>query len=281
MGQTLRSQHPDRCITPFRDRHSPGSHLDAVGTYRGDVFDLNDRIALVTGAGQNIGAGIARALAARGATVHVNDVVAERAQQVAVAIRQDGGRAEATPFDVTDLDAVATAVAGIGPVDVLVANAGNGGVGGLPLAPFRDLSPEDWRRIVDVNLFGVMNCCHAVLDGMVERAWGRIIGIVSLAGTMGTRVGVTPYSAGKGGAAAFLRSLALENARSGVTANAVALGLMDTGNPTSLTGIAKGIPVGRLGTPEDVGAICVYLASEEATWVTAQTIHLDGGTSPT
>ena len=137
-----------------------------MGTYRGDVFDLTDRIALVTGAGQNIGAGIARALAARGATVHVNDVVAERAQQVAVAIRQDGGRAEATPFDVTDLDAVATAVAGIGPVDVLVANAGNGGVGGLPLAPFRDLSPEDWRRIVDVNLFGVMNCCHAVLDGI-------------------------------------------------------------------------------------------------------------------
>ena len=245
------------------------------------MFDLTARTALVTGAGQNIGSVIARALAAQGAIVHVNDVVAERAEAVAGSIRSAGGRAEAVPFDVTGIDAVAAAVDAIGAVDVLVNNAGNGGADGMTLTPFHDLSPDAWSGIIDVNLYGVLNCCHAVLGGMVERGWGRIVTISSLAGTMGTRVGVTPYSAGKGGAMAFVRSLALENSRNGITANSIALGLMGTGTPTSLGDIARSIPAGRLGTPEDVGALCVYLSSDEASWVTAQTIHLDGGTSPT
>ena len=158
------------------------------------MFDLTVRTALVTGAGQNIGSGIARALAAQGAIVHVNDIVAERAEAVAGSIRSAGDRAEAAPFDVTGIDAVAAPVDAIGAVDVLVNNAGNGGTDGLTLPPFHDLSPDAWSGIIDVNLYGVLNCCHAVLGGMVERGWGRIVTISSLAGTMGTRVGVTPPS---------------------------------------------------------------------------------------
>jgi NAD(P)-dependent dehydrogenase (short-subunit alcohol dehydrogenase family) len=245
------------------------------------VFDLSRRTALVTGAGQNIGTGIARTLAARGATVYVNDVLVDRAEAVAESIRVDGGHAVAAPFDVTDSGAVGTAVAGIGPVDVLVNNAGNGGDRSMVLKPFLDLTPDDWRAAIDVNLYGVLNCCHAVLAGMVERGWGRVITISSLAGTMGTRLGVTPYSAGKGGALAFMRSLALENARSGITATSIALGLMDTGSGETTGEIARSIPVGRRGTPADVAALCAYLAADESSWITAQTIHLDGGVSPT
>ena len=241
------------------------------------MFDLSGRTALVTGAGQNIGAGIARGLAGQGAQVVVNDYFLERADEVAAEISRAGGSASTAAFDVTDLDAVTEAVAGIGVVDILVNNAGLAGPTGLKAEQFRDMDPADWRSAVDVNLYGVMNCCHAVLDGMCERGWGRIITISSAAGTHGVNIGVAPYSAGKGGGLAFTRSLALEVARSGVTANTLALGLFERKNHQITEQFARAIPAGRTGWPEDVAAACVWLASEEAAWVTAQTIGINGG----
>ena len=245
------------------------------------IFDLSGRVALVTGAGQNVGAGIARMLAEQGATVAVNDLRGARAKETVAAIESAGGRAVASPFDVTDLVAVKAAVADleerVGPVDILVNNAGNGGEDGMPVEPFRAMSPSAWEGPIRVNLYGVLHCCHAVVNGMCDRGWGRIITISSGAGTAGVNIGVSPYSAGKGGGLAFTRTLALEVARSGVTANSLALGLMGMPDPTITAAIAKTIPAGRTGTPEDIGAACVWLASEEAAWVTGQTIQVNGG----
>lgn len=244
------------------------------------MFDLTGRTALVTGGGQGVGEGIVRALAGQGATVLVNDYVPERAASVAAAVVDAGGRAEAMPFDVTDVDAVLAAVGGR-VVDICVNNAGNGGAVGMRPTPFRSMTPADWKGPIDVNLYGVMHCCHAVVNGMCERGWGRIITISSGAGTAGVAIGVAPYSAGKGGGLAFTRTLALEVARCGVTANTLAIGLMEQKDRTVTEHLARAIPVGRTGTPADIAAACVWLASEEASWVTAQTIELNGGSVTT
>ena len=241
------------------------------------IFDLSGRTALVTGAGQGVGAGISRMLAAQGAVVHVNDFVPERADETVAQITAAGGKAVATPFDVTDLDAVKAAVDGIGTVDILVNNAGNGGAEGMKTTPFKDMTPAQWEGPIRVNLYGVLNCCHAVVNGMVDRGWGRIITISSGAGTNGVAIGVSPYSAGKGGGLSFTRTLALEVARTGVTANTIALGLMQMKDPEVTGHLARAIPVGRTGEPADIAAACVWLASDEAAWVTAQTIEVNGG----
>ena len=241
------------------------------------MFRLDGRRAIVTGAGQNMGAGIAESLAQQGAHVFVNDLVAERAEEVAARLRDAGGSAEALPFDVTDLDAVRAALADR-RIDILVNNAGNGGAEAMRPRPFAETDPSEWTGAIAVNLGGVMHCTHAVLPGMLERGHGRVIGIVSGAGTQGVGIGVAAYSAGKGGAAGFLRSVALEVASTGVTVNSIALGLMDNTGGSGVTDrLAKGIPTKRLGTPADVGALCTYLASDEASWMTAQTIPLAGG----
>jgi 3-oxoacyl-[acyl-carrier protein] reductase len=239
-------------------------------------FDLTGRTALVTGAGQGVGVGIARALADNGARVVVNDLHADRAEAVASSI--DG--AVVAAFDVTDGAAVQMAVDAFGPIDVLVNNAGV--PEGMGIGAFADMDPDEWRKYVDLNLYGVLHCCHAVIGGMRERGRGRIVTISSGAGVTGINLGVSLYGAGKGGAIAFMRHLAVENARAGVTANCLALGLMGgQTDPDATAALAKTIPVGRLGTPDDVGAAVVYLASDEAAWLTGQTIHLDGGSLPT
>lgn len=241
------------------------------------LFEQTGRTALVTGAGQGMGVGIAETLAGQGAHVLVNDIDPDRAQSTVVSITARGQSAEPLVFDVTDREAVVAACAGR-DIDVLVNNAGNAGAETMQPRPFAETEPAEWSAPLAVNLGGVMNCTHVVLPGMIERGWGRIIGIVSGAGTEGVGIGVAAYSAGKGGAAGFLRSVALEVARQGVAVNSVALGLMaNTGGSGVTEGLAKGIPTGRLGTPEDVGALCAYLASDEASWMTAQTIPLAGG----
>ena len=247
------------------------------------MFDLTGRTALVTGAGQGVGFGIAVTLLEAGATVFVNDLVPERAEAAAAVL---GPNAHALPFSVADRGAVMTAVeqavATVGPIDILVNNAG------IPptMRPvkFRDMDPDEWAAYVDVNLYGVINCVKATVDAMCERGWGRIITISSGAGTQGLNIGVSMYGAGKGGAISFMRHLAVETARSGVTANTLALGLMERDDPnvteesrTVTASMAKQVPVGRLGTGRDIGYTCVFLASDEAEWITGQTIAVNGG----
>jgi NAD(P)-dependent dehydrogenase (short-subunit alcohol dehydrogenase family) len=243
------------------------------------VFDLGGRVAVVTGAGQNVGAGIARLLAAQGATLFVNDIVPERAADTVAQITGAGGTASVAPFDVTDYDDVTAAITDIGSVDILVNNAGNGGAEGMGLVQFRDSDPSGWRGAINVNLFGVLHCSRAVVNGMCDRGFGRVITISSGAGITGLNIGVSPYAAGKGGAISFMRHLAAETARFGVTANSLALGMMQPANADATAALVKQIPVRRTGTPEDVGAACVYLASDEASWMTGQTLHLDGGST--
>jgi len=243
------------------------------------MFDLTGRVALVTGAGQSIGAGIANTIAESGAAVAVNDLFAERAEQTAATIREAGGNAVAVPFDVTDFEAVAAGVAAaeaaLGPVDLLVNNAGIAQGAGAVF--FRESDPEYWRKWVDVNLFGVMNSCKAVIDGMCERGFGRVVTVSSGAGTQGLAIGMSAYAAGKGGAISFMRHLALETAGFGVTANTLALGMMEnTAGKEMPEQVRRPNPVGRLGTGRDIGTTVVWLAAE-GSWVTGQTIGINGG----
>lgn len=243
------------------------------------MFDLTGRTALVTGAGRGVGFGIAQTLIAAGAIVYVNDLLPDRAQDAADRL---GANARPLAFNVAEADDVDAAIASVGPIDILVNNAG------IPpsMRPvkFRDLPREEWAPYVDVNLYGVLNCVKAVIDGMCDRDFGRVITISSGAGTEGLSIGVSIYGAGKGAGISFMRHLAVETAESGVTANTLALGLMERDDPgvtedqrTVTARIAKSIPVGRLGTGTDVGYACVYLASDEASWLTGQTISLNGG----
>ncbi len=240
-------------------------------------FDLTGRTALVTGSGQNVGRGIAHAFAAQGASVLVNDVRSDRAERVVEEISAAGGLANAVVFDVTDLESVTAALEHVGPVDILVNNAGNGGNESMVLQPFVTMLPSAWEGPIRVNLYGVLHCCHAVVPGMCDRGWGRVITISSGAGTAGVAIGVSAYSAGKGAGISFTRTLALEVARRGVTANSLAIGLMAVPDPSVTETLAKSIPVGRIGMPEDVAAACVWLASDGASWVTGQTVGINGG----
>ncbi|WEH12903.1 SDR family NAD(P)-dependent oxidoreductase [Streptomyces sp. VNUA24] len=244
------------------------------------MFDLTGHVALVTGAGQNAGAGIARALAEQGAAVAVNDLRPERAEATCAEIGKAGGRAVPVPFDVTDIDAVRAGVARAGEafggtVDILVNNAGI--PADMGYGPFRDIAPERWRGPVEINLFGAMNCVHAVLPGMRATGWGRVVQISSGAGRTGLAIGVSLYGAGKSGVEGFVRHISQEEAKAGITANTLALGLMQSAGGPGIDRIAEGIPVGRLGRPEDVGAAVAFLVSPEASWLTGQTIDLNGG----
>jgi NAD(P)-dependent dehydrogenase (short-subunit alcohol dehydrogenase family) len=248
------------------------------------MFNLKGRKALVTGAGRGVGEGIARFFAEAGATVAINDLHEGRARAVAEKIQASGGAAIPASFDVADFAAVAVGIAAvesaIGGLDILVNNAGI--PESMGVQPFRESEPAAWRPYIDVNLYGVLNCSRAVINGMCERKYGRIVTISSGAGTVGLSLGVAPYAAGKGGGISFMRHLALETARHGVTANTVAIGMIDNHRDPSVTAhLAKQIPVGRLGRPEDVAALCLYLVSDEASWMTGQTIGLNGGSVTT
>jgi len=250
------------------------------------AFDLSGRFALVTGGGQNLGAGVARALASQGAAVAVNDLVADRAEVTAEEIRGAGGAAVAVAFDVTDAQAVAEGV-GVarrvlgGEIDILVNNAGV--PAGMQVAPFRNLDRAEWKRLIDINLYGSLNCVAEVIEPMVAQGYGRVIQISSGAGRTGLKMGVSLYGASKSGIEGFIRHLSQEVARTGVTANSIALGLMQTLRPLddddATHAIERQIPLGRLGSPADVGWLAVYLASPEAEWMTGQTINLNGGTT--
>ncbi|WP_354701585.1 3-oxoacyl-[acyl-carrier-protein] reductase FabG [Paraconexibacter sp. AEG42_29] len=256
------------------------------------MFDLTGRTALVTGAGQGVGRGIALTLAAQGAAVAINDFFRERADAVAAEITAAGGRAVGLQADVTDLTSVTGAVAeaeeqlGAG-VDLLVNNAGNAGPSHNidDPTPFWETGPEDWAPWMATNYYGVLNCARAVLPGMVERGHGRIVSIVSDAGRVG-EPNLVVYSGAKAGAAGFTRGLAKAIGRHGITANCVALATMRTPATEPLLADAdlarralKPYVVRRFGEPSDAAAAVLFLVSDEASWVTAQTYPVNGGYS--
>ena len=237
------------------------------------MFDLSGRVALVTGAGQGVGAGIAETLARQGASVVVNDLFEDRAKEVAGRI---GGAATAAAFDVTDGAAVKAAFADVGPVDILVNNAGIPAAG-FRQVDFKDSDPELWHRFIDLNLFGVMHCTHAALGPMCDRGWGRVVTISSEAGRFGLDIRVSLYGAAKAGAIGLMKHVSREVAPSGVTVNCLALGLMGPVSSEWGEKAAQAIPRKRIGSPEDVGATVAFLASDEAEWITGQVIPVNGG----
>ena len=250
-------------------------------------IDLSGRRALVTGAGQGIGRGVARTLADAGAEVLVNDLVAERAESVAAEIVADGGRASGLPFDVTDWAAVRAAVEGPGAVDVLVNNAGNAGKasthGFEDMKPFAEEDPSAWEGFIRVNLFGVMYATRAVLPGMVERGFGRVVTVVSDSARTG-EAQMAAYAAAKSGATGLIRSIAREVGRHGVTANCLALGTMNPFEASpedeeQYAWLVKRYAIRRRGLPADVAGITAFLASDLAEWITGQTIPVNGGYS--
>lgn len=251
------------------------------------MFSLDGKVALVTGSGRGMGAGIAEALAAQGATVIVNDLFEERASAVAGRLRAQGLSAQAFAADVTDGASMHVMIrriaADFGPVDILVNNAGIPVDGPNPprrdlhdYTPFLELKPADWESLVRLNLYAVMHGCQAVLPAMMERRWGRIVTISSEAWRIGYDMGLTAYAAAKAGAVGFMRQLSSEIRGQGVTFNCISLGAMNNFEGSEESARVQ-TSVGRAGRPEDVGAAVVYLASKEASWINGQVIPLNGG----
>jgi 2-hydroxycyclohexanecarboxyl-CoA dehydrogenase len=238
---------------------------------------LEGRKALVTGGASGIGAAIASRLAAEGAEVVIGDVNADGAAEVAAEI---GG--DSTALDVTDPEAAARVVAEQGPFPILVNNAGTDQFGF-----FTDTDPSLWDRLLAVNLVGVLACTHAVLPGMQQAGYGRIVNIASEAGRVGSK-GSAVYSAAKGGVIAFTKTIARENARYGITANAIAPGPIEThllmqalefgdlGTKIVET-MKSATQMRRLGQPEEVAAAVAFLASDDASYVTGETLGVSGG----
>jgi 2-hydroxycyclohexanecarboxyl-CoA dehydrogenase len=237
-------------------------------------------VAIVTGAGRGIGRAIAETLAAEGATVVATDVDEGAAKDTATAV---GGTGIAA--DVSDRAAVDALVAQVreqhGRIDVLVNNAGYDEVG-----PFVDSDPDRWGRIIGINLVGVLNTCHAVLPVMIEQRRGAVVNLGSDAGRVGSS-GEAVYSAAKGGVIAFTKTIARETARHQVRANCVCPGPTDTalfasvveGNDRLRDALIKAIPMRRLAQPADLAPMVSFLASDEAGFVTGQTVSVSGGMS--
>jgi 2-hydroxycyclohexanecarboxyl-CoA dehydrogenase len=258
----------------------------------GELLDLSGRVALVTGAGQGVGEAVARMLAEQGAAVAVNDYYADRAAAVVDTITAAGGRAHGAQADVSVGDSVNAMVNEIerelGPIDILINNAGNAGPERSalePNPPFWESSPEDWAPWIAVNYTAVMLVTRAVIGGMVERGFGRVVTVISDAGRVG-EPDLVVYSGAKAGAAGFVRGLAKAVARHGITANCIALGGVRTPMIASLLEnedlakrITRAYPLGRLGEPVDAAALIAFLASDAASWITAQTYPVNGGYS--
>jgi 3-oxoacyl-[acyl-carrier protein] reductase len=236
------------------------------------------RRALVTGGGGALGGAICRRLAAAGHHVYVHaNTGLTRAREIAQEIEGRGGSASAVMFDVTDPEAVAGGVTEIltgGPIEILVNNAGIHDDAVMP-----GMRPEQWSRVIDVSLNGFFNVTQPLLLPMIGRRWGRIVNISSVAAVAGNR-GQTNYAAAKAGLHGATRSLALELASRGITVNTVAPGIIASpvaDRAFNAEQIARLVPMKRAGTPEEVAELVQFLASEQAGYISAQIISINGG----
>lgn len=245
------------------------------------MFDLTGKTALVTGASGGIGSAIASALAARGSNLVLTGTREQVLQEVAASLNlKSDQKVEVITANLSEAEAatqlIAKTEAAIGPVDILVNNAGLTRDGLL-----MRMKDEDWQTVMDVNLTAVMRLSKAVLRSMMKSRWGRIIQISSVVGYTGNP-GQTNYAASKAGMTGFTKSLAIEVASRGITANVIAPGFIQTAMTEVLTDevkdeLLKRVPIGSMGTPEDIAAAVVYLASPEAGYLTGATLHINGG----
>lgn len=291
--------HTCRDMTPeYSMRHSRSCRDDAsvaepvaaglcsgLGAERGYAMKLENKCAVVTGARRGIGLGIAKALAAEGASVVVSDVSREDCQQRVEEIESIGGKALPVCCDVTSKEAVdamfQAAISTFGKVDILVNNAGI-----AKFKPFMELTQKDWDETLAVNLRGQFLCAQAAARDMIKRKWGRIINIASVAsGQVGIGFpDLAHYTASKGGVTALTEAMAIELTPLGINVNAIGPGAIGTEmvDPLRKTGvidalIKQRIPKGRIGTPEDIGHLAAFLASEDSDYITGATIFIDGG----
>ncbi len=247
---------------------------------------LRGRAAIVTGASSGIGSEIAKRLASEGCIVGIFDINLEKGTKVSDQISAEGGRAHFYETDITVRESVNSSLAAFemdhGHPQILVNNAG----WDLPI-PFVETDRAFWDKVIDINLYGPLNMHHAVLPRMIEAGIGRVINIASDAGRVGSS-GEAVYSACKGGIIAFSKTLARESAKSGVQINCVCPGPTDTplfeefktatGDGARIAeGLARAIPMKRIGVPEDYAGIVAFLASDDASYITGQTISVSGG----
>lgn len=246
--------------------------------------NLNGKVALVTGGGRDVGGDIARSLAAEGAIVAVNYSRSKAEAEVVVkSIEAAGGKAKAYQADISDNEQVKAMVVAVkadfGTIDVLINNAGY-----VKYQRFVDSTPEDWKRQIDVCLYGALHCCHAVAPLMIEQNSGRIVNLIGDSSRIG-EANLALAAAARAGTTALGKSLARELGRNNITVNTVSLGLIETSHsdPEFLAKnrekIVKAYPLRRIGTPEDVAPMVTFLASDASSWVTGQVISVNGGFS--
>ena len=245
-------------------------------------FDLEGKVALVTGAARDVGRHVALGLAAEGASVAVNyNSSADEAQAVVAEIESKGGKAKAYKANVADMDetkAMVDAVAShFGGLDIVVNNAGL-----VTPKRFAETTPEQWKEQIDVGLYGVIHVCHAAVPHLVKRGGGRIVNVTGDSARVGEKyLSITASS--RGGVISLTKSIARELGGNGITANVLAFGLIETSHSDKAwldknrEKIVRQYPLGRIGTPEDIAPTAVFLASGRASWITGQVLSINGG----